>query len=337
MTDKNPSFVEIHPYIYRLSLSFMSDSARSPGPVNIYLLTGNPVTLIDTGTVGMAPMIHNALSELNLLPSDIEQIVITHGHLDHYGGAYTLKQSAPNLVVAAHKDDVDLIEGRTSIHSSLKYPFLTLAGYPMLWKVPLRLLDRRARKNFLSCSVTRQLEDGDVIKCGYYDAEIVWTPGHSKGSVCIYLKNENILFSGDTIISNVTPNAIVMLERDGNLPIRKSQAEFYSSLAKLEKMNPALICSGHGESIDNINTVTEYYRKLFNKRRARILERVINAEQTIYEIAVAVFPIKATSKIDASFEIFLAISEVYTHLQVLEQEGKVKLTKRGGKLYVTLL
>ena len=337
MTNKNPSFAEIYPDIYKLSLPFLSESAKGPGPVNIYLFTGDPVTLIDTGTAGMIPMIRHALFELNLALSDIKQVIITHGHLDHYGGAYELKQYVPNLIVAAHKDDVNLIEGRTSIHSSLKYPFLKLAGYPALWRIPLRILDRKARKNFSSCSVTKQLEEGEVIKCGRYDAEIVWTPGHSKGSICIYLKNENILFSGDTIIANVTPNAIVMIEKDGSAGARKSQIEFYSSLVKLEELNPASIHSGHGESVNNINTVTAFYRRLFNKRRERILEQAARAEQTIYEIAVAVFPIRAVNKIDASFEIFLAMSEVYTHLQVLEQEGRVELTKRGGKLYVTLL
>jgi len=336
MTNSNQSFVEIHPHIYRLSLPFMNDSAKGPGPVNIYLFTGNPVTLIDTGIAGMSPIIYNALLELNLTPSDIEQIIITHGHLDHYGGAYGLKQNAPNLVIAAHKDDMPVIEGRMNIHGSFKYPFLALAGYPMLWKIPLRILDKKAQKIFLSCPVTKQLEDGDTIRCGRYDAEIIWTPGHSAGSICIYLRSENILFSGDTIISNIIPNAIVMLESDGDMPVRKSQAEFHSSLAKLEKLNPALICSGHGESINNINAITEYYRKIFNKRRAKILEHAAGAEQTIYKIAVAVFPIKTTN-MEASFEIFLAISEVYTHLQVLEQEGRVKLTKRGGRLYATLI
>ena len=337
MTDKNPSFVEIHPNIYKLSLPFLSDSARGPGPVNIYLFTDDPVTLIDTGTSGTIPMIRHALLELNLALSDIKQIIITHGHLDHYGGAYELKRDMPNLIVAAHKDDADLIEGRTSIHSSFKYPFLKLAGYPALMRVPLRLVDRRARKNFVSCPVTRQLEEGDIIKCGRYNAEIVWTPGHSKGSICVYLRSENILFSGDTIIANVTPNAIVMLEKDGSMPIRKSQAEFYSSLVKLEELNPAIIFSGHGEPVSDVNTVTAYYRRLFNNRRERILECTAGGEQTIYEIAVAVFPVKAPNKIDASFQIFLAISEVYTHLQILELERRIELMKRNGKLYITLL
>ena len=332
-----PSFVEIHPHIYRLSLPFLKDTAKRPRTVNIYLLTGKPVTLIDTGIAGMIPMVRSALLELNLTPSDIEQIIVTHGHLDHYGGAYEFKQNAPNLIVAAHKDDIDLIEGRMSIHDGLKYPFLTLAGYPMLWKIPLRLLDRKARKIFLSCPVTKLLEDGDVIKCGHYDAEIIWTPGHSKGSICIYLKSENILFSGDTIISGVTPNAIVMLERDGSMPVRKSQAEFHSSLAKLEELNPALVFSGHGELVNDISSVIDYYRKLYDKRRAKILECIADAEQTIYEIAVAVFPVKAVRKTDASFQIFLAVSEVYTHLQILEQEGQIKFTKRGGRLYITLI
>ena len=339
MTGKNPSFVEIYPNIYRLSLPFLSDTKTKlgPGPVNIYLFTENPITLIDTGTADMLPVIYRALPELNLTPSDIEQLIITHGHLDHYGGAYKLKKDVPNLVIAAHKDDTALIEGNESVNDASKYLFLTLAGYPVLWKIPLYLLDKKVQKILFPSPVTRQLEDGDTVKCGRYDAEIIWTPGHSKGSVCVYLRSEDILFSGDTVISHVTPNAIVMLEPDGGMPVRKSQAEFYSSLAKLEELNPALIHSGHGEPITNINTVTGYYRKLFNKRRARILEYIAGGEQTIYKIAMAVFPVRGPRRIDTSFEIFLAVSEVYTQLQILEQEERVKLTKRGSKLYVTLL
>jgi glyoxylase-like metal-dependent hydrolase (beta-lactamase superfamily II) len=270
-------------------------------------------------------------------PKDIEQIIITHGHLDHFGGANELSQKPDKPpVIAAHREDVPLIEGRASIHDKVKYPFLSLAGYPMKHKIALRILDSRARSNFSSCRVSRQLEDGDAVQCGKYKGEILWTPGHSEGSICVYLRNENILFSGDTVIPHVTPNPIVMLEAGAELPVRKSQAEFYSSIAKLEAINPAVTFPGHGQKIDDIKKVTSLYRRHYDMRHLRILECLKNGEQTVYQIASVVFPVKARSRPQASFEVFLAISEVYTHLQLLEEEGRVEISRRGKILYVKL-
>ncbi|MBN1498458.1 MAG: MBL fold metallo-hydrolase, partial [Spirochaetes bacterium] len=75
---------EIYPGIFRIILPL---AGTKPGPVNAYLFTGKPVTLIDTGTLKSAPVLERELGAIGLTFADIDQIVLTHGHIDHYGAA----------------------------------------------------------------------------------------------------------------------------------------------------------------------------------------------------------------------------------------------------------
>ena len=337
MTEKPPSFLEVYPSIYRLSLPFVS-RGKGPGPVNVYLFTEDPVTLIDTGTTGMVPMLRHALAEVGVAVEDIRQLIITHGHLDHYGGANLLIKNLSVLpIVAAHRDATHLIEGREGIHDRTKFPFLKLMGYPLKYQLAMHVLDQQAQMTFHNCYVSRILNDGDTIQCGSYNADILWTPGHSKGSICIYIKDHDILFSGDTILAHMTPNAIVMLEAGRALPVRKSQAEFYASVERLEALNPGTIFPGHGETITNIKPVTSQYRKRYDIREEKLLASLKSGKRNVYDIAVDVFNLNKRKRKGQAFEVFLAISEVYTHLQVLEEQGIVKMVKRWGRIRVVVL
>lgn len=337
MSEKKPSFIEIYPSIYQLSLPFVS-SGKGPGPVHVYLFAEDPVTLIDTGTTMTVPVFRSALAELGFSVADIRQIIITHGHLDHYGGTHLLINELENKpVVAAHRDAANLIEGREGVHDNTKFAFLTLMGFPLKYRFAMYALDRKAQQNFNNCHVSLLFNDGDTIQCGGYKADILWTPGHSKGSICIYLRDHDILFSGDTVLPHITPNAIVMLEKGKALPVRKSQAEFYDSIARLEELNPGTIFPGHGETIKDIKPVTDNYRRQYRAREKRLLESIKNGERTVYQMALHVFNLKKRKRRGQAFETFLAMSEVYTHLQVLEEQGIVKISKRWGKLRVRLI
>lgn len=78
---------EILPGVYRIILPL---AGEKPGPINVYLFTGDPVTIIDTGTLKSVPVLARELAGLGMSFADIEQVVLTHGHIDHYGGAASI-------------------------------------------------------------------------------------------------------------------------------------------------------------------------------------------------------------------------------------------------------
>lgn len=104
----------------------------------------------------------------------VEFILLTHSHWDHSGEAHLLntKLKAP---IAIHPDDEFRLLDPNS-HSIMALPFKLLPAKPALY-----------------------LEDGQAIEFGEIKIEVMHTPGHTEGSVCFYIEEEEVLFSGDTL------------------------------------------------------------------------------------------------------------------------------------------
>jgi glyoxylase-like metal-dependent hydrolase (beta-lactamase superfamily II) len=134
--------------------------------------TSKVCLLIDPGMTA-EPLIH-FLKHNSLTP---EAIAITHGHVDHIGGVETVRQYWPNVKTAIAKGDADML---TSPAKNLSM----LAG-TMVQTRPAEIVFTTQR---------------------YFEAagvrfEIIHTPGHSPGGICLYNSDEGILFSGDTLFA----------------------------------------------------------------------------------------------------------------------------------------
>lgn len=320
---------EIFPDVYRITLPL---PGKRPGPVNVYLFKGEKVTLIDTGMVQTIGVLKKALAEHGLCFSDIDRIIVTHGHPDHYGAAKKIVK-AGRATVFAHPEDKPSIENGMDVSTNRYKIFLKLMGIPLSMGILLRLLFFVFKSMADNCGVDVVMREGDEIEIGKYRAKIIETPGHSKGSVCVFLEKERILFCGDTIIEHITPNAFIMLDEKEKLPVRLSQDEFYESLARIKKLSPLMIYSAHGKDVSDIDQMISGYKKSFAERQEKVLLLVRDGEKNIYRIARLMFP--EIGGLRLPLEIFLSISEVYTNIQVLQRQGKVSLNIRKGLLEVT--
>lgn len=320
---------EILPDVYRIWLPL---PGRRPGPVNVYLFKSGDITLIDTGTLQTTPLLKNALKEHGLEFSDIKKIIVTHGHPDHYGAARKIVKAGGAKVIA-HAADKESIEGGMDVSKKRYKDFLLLMGLPLSVGIMLRLLFMMFKFMAENCRVDEVIREGDKIETGGYEAIIIETPGHSKGSVCVYIEKEGALFCGDTVIEHITPNAFIMLDENKQLPVRLSQDEFYTSLEKIKKLSPSIIYSAHGKDISNIDEIVKGYEIAFAERKAKVLSIIHTGERSVYKIARRLFP--EIGGLRLPLEIFLSISEVYTTIQMLQKEGKVSLKVRNGLLEVT--
>jgi glyoxylase-like metal-dependent hydrolase (beta-lactamase superfamily II) len=104
----------------------------------------------------------------------VKQIVLTHGHIDHVGGATPLKRltGAPILMNPADQPILDSLSRDAS----------------WLGIEPPEIVE-----------VDQALQDGDQIRTGDIKATVIYTPGHSEGSVCLYLEAHKKLIAGDTL------------------------------------------------------------------------------------------------------------------------------------------
>ncbi len=106
---------------------------------------------------------------------EIKYIILTHGHGDHIGAVEKIRNKT-KAEVLIHRDDKYLVENAEKNLSSL------MSG-PNVEFSPDKLL-----------------EDGDVIRLGELELNIIHTPGHTPGGICI--KVEDVIFSGDTLFAN---------------------------------------------------------------------------------------------------------------------------------------
>jgi len=202
---------------------------------NVYLLVSDKgLTLVDSGLAVDVDRIAPQLQRGGYTLSDLHSIVLTHAHGDHAGGAVELARRS-GAQVLAHRAEVPYIEQSKSL------PVASLAQRLLNW------LGDRILFRLSPCQVDRLVEDGDVIEA-LGAMQMIHTPGHTPGSLCLYQSEQRILFCGDALF-----NANPITGRPGlRLPIRLvtvDSAQARDSVGKLSTMAVEVLCCGHGEPI----------------------------------------------------------------------------------------
>jgi len=206
---------------------------------NAWLVRGSlSHVLVDTG-LGIAS-VAAGLAGAGLLDRPV-LAVATHSHFDHFGGL------AEFAARAAHRADGDLIEtaGDYVTLAASTYPAdlvaeFEAAGLP----VPDLLVDALPAADFdldsfrtPAAGITRWLADGDVLDIGSRSLEVLHTPGHSPGSICLWEAGSGTLLSGDVLVDGEP-----LLDQ---LP-RSNPADFAASLRRLAGLSLGTVCGGHG-------------------------------------------------------------------------------------------
>ena len=175
--------MKITDHIHALKIPFQitDPSGRSlPRFVYVYMIYGREITLIDSGVASSAGIIPEYLRNTGRNPEEISLMILTHGHPDHIGAAQAIKEIS-GCSVAAHGTDRVWIENPDQQLKDRPVP-----GFYSLVKGSVR--------------VDRILNEGDVL---YLEPEmhleVLHTPGHSPGSISLWMQEEGVLFSGDAI------------------------------------------------------------------------------------------------------------------------------------------
>ena len=204
------------------------------GHVEIYLLEGDGLTLIDTGCVD-APerFIAPALKERGLDLKDVRLILNTHGHFDHAGGnarmvaasACEVWLSAQDAAVAADPDQ--------------QFDEFYLQDYQLTGRTHMAEAARVHWKKLVEPSpVTGTIQAGEVLSLGRgIELRVIPTPGHTLGSVCFYWEREGLLFTGDSIAGGGS--------RPGGLPLIYHPRDYERSMDLVETLDINMLCLSH--------------------------------------------------------------------------------------------
>ena len=200
------------------------------GIANAYLWRdADGATLVDTGPPGSGPAVDAALRSLGLRREDVRRVVLTHFHDDHAGSAAEIASWA-GAQVAAGRADAPFVRGDAPGPA----PVFTAAEQALHAAVAADLEPAPA------CRVDQELEDGHVLDVAG-GAVVLGVPGHTPGSVALYLGQHRVLITGDTVA-----------EHQGQMvlgPFNTDRAGAWASLQRLAAMDVEVACFGHGEPV----------------------------------------------------------------------------------------
>jgi glyoxylase-like metal-dependent hydrolase (beta-lactamase superfamily II) len=301
------------------------------GPVNVYLIAEEPLTLIDTGpkTREALEALKEGLRRARVRVSDIRRIVLTHAHEDHCGLAKSLRDEAKDAEVFVHGWETGHRKGRLEYaeHREL----LVRAGVPPDELEQMRKMYEGVRQfaDALEDDEHAELVDDEEIKFERGSLRVVHTPGHTPGSCSFLREADRTLFAGDCVLKRITPNPV--LSPDPVDPARRfrSLAEYLVSLARLRALHPTLVHGGHGEAVHDYEELFNRYLRAIDERQAEVVRLVPGAGATAWDISRELFP--GTGDVHR----FLAVSEAVAHLDLAHSENRlaVELSADGREVY----
>jgi hydroxyacylglutathione hydrolase len=170
---------------------------------NIYIIGDKEITLIDTGVGNRSNRLKPVFDKLGFRLEDIKEVVLTHTHFDHIGGLVEILDGAEPLVMI-HENGVKELE------------------------------------ESYRCRIST-LKDRDLVETDEGLLSVVYTPGHTSSSICLYDKERKIMFSGDTVFPDGGFGRTDLPTGDSN--------KIIESLRRLSTLRIDVLLPGHGKPV----------------------------------------------------------------------------------------
>jgi glyoxylase-like metal-dependent hydrolase (beta-lactamase superfamily II) len=302
------------------------------GDINCYLLFppegARGLTLIDTGvkTPESFEALRTGMKALGVAFEDLAQILVTHAHMDHFGQARLLRELSGARVLASRGE-----AERMRFHFS---PAADRRAFVVReferWGVPAALVEGQSRLGELARSIQDPIEvdatvdDGDVLAIQDLRLSVIATPGHCEAHVVFYEPELRVLFSGDHLLTDISPVPLLVFPEREGLPRPKSLVRFLHSLARVEPLDCDAVYPAHGDVIRDHRKLIAGYRLHHERRKLQILRRLAGGPATPWELARRLFPAVYEA------QVYLVMSEVIGHLEVLAEDGSIAFEERDG-------
>ena len=285
---------------------------------NIYIIDdGDELILVDCGS-GMEQANTDLLAGFAALSEkynrtfslkDISQILITHGHIDHFGGLPFVRQFT-NAPIGVHLLDRRVLsnhEERAIVVARRLGNFLETAGVAEEHRQALMQVYLFAKQYYQSTPVQFLLEDGVPTVGGI---QVFHTPGHCPGQVCLQV--DDILLTADHILSRITPH-----QAPEDITKNMGLGHYLDSLVKISKVpDVRLGLGGHEDPMDDIYGRIQAIQASHDDRLDKVLA-ICKTPKSLADISRDLF-----GKVE-SYHVLLALEETGAHVEYLYQRGEL--------------
>jgi glyoxylase-like metal-dependent hydrolase (beta-lactamase superfamily II) len=290
--------------------------------VNIWLLRGSPLTLIDSGPRSDAALsaLEAGLRREGLRVEDIELVVPTHHHLDHTGLIATIVARSGARVAALDRAadyGAHYVE-RADADRAFSRELMRHHG------VPDERIDANEgfwdyiRDTSESYRTDVRLSDGDLIRAGGRDLRVLARPGHSTTDALLVDEQNATAFVGDHLLAGISSNAEVVpvAEPTGSRP--RARIEYLSNLKRTASMPLDELLTGHGGRVaDHVGLVRRRLDE-HHRRCGRITQVLADGPANAYGIARHLWSPRTVAE-----QPLLVVWEVLGHLDLLLDAGTV--------------
>jgi glyoxylase-like metal-dependent hydrolase (beta-lactamase superfamily II) len=295
------------------------------GRVNCYLVEDEPLTLVDTGPNSGTSLtaLEAALGEHGRRAEDLQRIVITHQHIDHFGLVAILADRSGAEVCAFDRLAPWLARFGQAMEAEDAFAeaIMLRHGIPEDVVIVLRAVTRQFRAWGASATVTTPLADGDTLAFAGRAWRVHHRPGHSPSDTVFHDEGSGELIGGDHLIKHISSNPLISLPLEGGSgdPAQRPKAlvAYLASLRATRAMDLEVVLAGHGDPVDDHRALIDERLHLHARRAQKLHDLVIERPRTAHELAQELWGNVAVT------QAYLTLSEILGHIDLLLDDGRI--------------
>jgi glyoxylase-like metal-dependent hydrolase (beta-lactamase superfamily II) len=296
------------------------------GHVNCYLVCGpSGAALVDSGMndASSRGVLTRALGEQGLSLADLDTAICTHHHQDHCGlGATLIEAGVQVLMSAADADSLILFQEHPEVDAR-RATFYGRHPVPEEFARRVTAVFPFFRNLGQRFEPSAAVEDGQLLDLGGVPFEVLITPGHTRGHVCLLQREAGVLLTGDHVIAADATHVSMREEVLGTDPL----GGFIGSLERVRDLGPLTAFPGHGPPIADVSVRAD---QLVRHHRARIeqVARALGDEpRGAFDLSGEV--LGPRPKV---FMRWLAMSQILAYLEHLVHRGRAATVEIDGGL-----
>jgi len=283
------------------------------GTLNVFFLSrGNGFVLIDAGmdTPECLRALDSARASLGFEWSRMDELVISHYHPDHTGLApRLLRLSGARLRISPVESETRRLLSDGGAEEQWERGILHDAGVPAPVIDQIELSIAPVRCGFRPLPTDLPTEAGAALMTDAGEFEIVITPGHSRGHLCLYNRRHRVLFSGDHMLEKISPNI-------GWHPGIDALGEYLESLRAVAELDVDLVLPSHGQPFSDHRAWIARAIASHQRRCDKLEEALARGPATPFELTRVLWPRDLPP-----FHLRFAVFETLAHLEHLRRRA----------------